>query len=83
MIFNVIDFKNRKSLPKELKRNFLKVAKEVLGKDLSKIKKVNIKVLKNFPSVRGYDKAFSQMYKNGVVNLIITPGYDFNEECRF
>ena len=83
MIFNIDDFKNRKTLPQELKRNFLKLAKKIFTKDeLSSIKKVNIRVFKQYPSCQGYDRAFSQLYKNGVVNLILTPGYDVNESGR-
>lgn len=80
MKVKIIDFKQRKGLKKELTHSLTKVLDFL---DLSgQIKQVNIKILKSYPTVAGYDQAFLNLYKQGVVNLIITPSYDQNKVTR-
>lgn len=76
------DYRNKKTLHKELKNFLTEIGTFILKDNWKKIKKVNIVVLKDYPTSLGYDKAFSRLYKNGVVNLIITPSYNQNSATR-
>lgn len=82
ILFNINDYKKRKTLEKQIISDFQKIAEYILKERLAKIKKVNIKILKDFPSAKGYDLAFDNLYNNGEINFIITPSYDTNREGR-
>ena len=81
MKINIKDYKNRKHLSQEIAVSLNKVI-NYLNIDTSKIKQVNIVVLKDFPTAEGYDKAFARLYQNQEVNLIINPSYDQNQNTR-
>ena len=77
------DFKKRKQLKRELIKSLKTACVEIFGTDTpSSIQEIKITVLKRFPTSAGYDRAFARLYQKGVVNLIITPGYDINSKVR-
>lgn len=79
MKITISDYKKRKTLPRELKSSLRTASREVFGATVpSEIKEIRITVLKRFPTAEGYNRAFARLYQKGVVNLILTPGYDRN-----
>lgn len=80
--FRINDWKKRKTIKNQLIIDFNKIASFILIDRLKIIKKVNVIILKEFPSAKGYDLAFDNLYNNGVINFIITPSYDINREGR-